>query len=65
MKDLLQTSQSHRFALFIAVAIALGITVHEVFLLVAQIMAIAACVYLMIGIFHHHRWATTHPQPRR
>ena len=47
MKDL--QTQTHRMVLLIAIAIALGITVHEAFLVLAQILAVAACVYLMIA----------------
>ena len=60
MKQFVQSSASHRFAFLIAVAMALGITVHELFLLVAQIMALTACVYLMIGAFHHGTWNAKH-----
>lgn len=44
----LQT-QTHRTVVLIAIAIALGITVHEAFLVLAQVLAFAACVYLMIA----------------
>ena len=47
MKDL--QIHIHRMALLIAVAIALGITVHEGFLVLAQILAVAWCLYLMIA----------------
>ncbi len=46
----LQT-QTHRAVLLIAIAIALGITVHEAFLVLAQILAVAWCMYLMIAAF--------------
>ena len=47
MKDL--QTQTHRTVLLIAVAIALGITVHEGFLVLAQILAVVWCIYLMIA----------------
>ena len=52
MKRLLHSSATHGSVLLIAAAIALGITVHDSFPVVAQIVAVVACVCLMIGFFH-------------
>jgi len=58
MKELLQTSSTRGFAILMAITIALGITVNKVFLVAAQTIAVVACVYLMIALFHRRRWAT-------
>ena len=62
MKRLLQQPGSHRTVLLIAMAIALGITVHEVFFVVAQILALAACIQVMLATIREQqgRTATAH-----
>ena len=49
-------------AVFIGFAIALGITVHQIFLVVAQVLTVATCAYLMIVTIYARRAAKQHGQ---
>ena len=62
MKDLLKRSETRQMAVLIGFAIALGITVHQIFLVVAQVLTVATCAYLMIVTIHARRAAKQHGQ---
>jgi peptidoglycan/xylan/chitin deacetylase (PgdA/CDA1 family) len=65
MKKLLQRFGTHRFIFFVALALALGITVHEAFFLLAQILAVAGCIYLMIDVFQQQQRRATQANQHR
>jgi uncharacterized protein YybS (DUF2232 family) len=58
MKQLLQQPETHRMVLLIALAIGLGITVHEAFFVVAQILMFVACVCLMVSALRQRNRGT-------
>ena len=58
MKELLERRETRQMTVLIGLAIVCGIAVHHIFFIVAQILALATCFYLM-GCCHAR---TTEPE---
>jgi len=55
MKELLERRETRQMTVLIGLAIVCGIAVHHIFFIVAQILALATCVYLMVVAMHERR----------
>ena len=64
MKHLLQQPDTHKVVLLVALAIVLGMTVDKVFFVVAQVLALAALVYVVVGAIRDRKGRTI-PAHRR
>jgi len=60
MRDLLKRSETRQMAVLIGLAIVLGIVIHQIFLVVAQVLTVATCAYLMIVTIHARRMVKRH-----